>query len=289
MNAIVLNARPATREGACAPDALQLLADISSARSLAQLEGFSRAIWEHWAAGRLSDAQAQSLAESVEQRRRHVRGVDVLRVRAPNVAAAAKQRGQASYFPPKRKAVVSPDRQASLARRRRLAASGPMPPQLACRFTVGELAALRIVADEARDKGSCRLCLAEIAARAGVGVTTARNGLRYAARQGLVTIEERRRDKRPNLPNIVRIISRDWCAWIGRSGRRSHLPKDGTPAAACANRLPSRFSSTQSVRADFSARGSKKKESTDKSSTRTLHSDRSSSDHSSSSLAPFKK
>jgi hypothetical protein len=163
-----------------------------------------------------------------------------------------------------------------------------MPPQLACRFTVGELAALRIVADEARDKGACRLCLAEIAARAGVGITTARNGLRYAARQGLVTIEERRRDKRPNLPNIVRIISRDWCAWIGRGGRRSLLPKDGTRATASANRQSSRFSSTQSASADFSVRGSKKKESTDKSSIRTLHSDRSKSDLYPSSLAPLK-
>jgi hypothetical protein len=42
----------------------------------------------------------------------------------------------------------SPDRQASIERRRRLAASGPLPPVMAARFTVSELAVLRIVGDE---------------------------------------------------------------------------------------------------------------------------------------------
>ena len=41
----------------------------------------------------------------------------------------------------------SPDRQASIERRRRLAASGPLPPAMAARFTVSELAVLRIVAN----------------------------------------------------------------------------------------------------------------------------------------------
>src|SRR5262249_44106155 len=38
-------------------------------------------------------------------------------------------------------------------RRRTLAASGPMPSHVACRFTVGERAALRIVVDTVRDNG----------------------------------------------------------------------------------------------------------------------------------------
>ena len=91
-----------------------------------------------------------------------------------------------------------------------------MPPQLANQFTTGELAALRIVADAVRDRGFCILTLGEIAARAGVCVTTARNALRTAAREGLVTIEERRRDKRPNLANVVRVVSREWKTWIER-------------------------------------------------------------------------
>jgi hypothetical protein len=52
---------------------------------------------------------------------------------------------------------------------------------LACKFTVGELAALRIVADEVREKGNCDRTLGEIAARAGIGRTTAQNAMRLAA------------------------------------------------------------------------------------------------------------
>jgi hypothetical protein len=99
-----------------------------------------------------------------------------------------------------------------------------MPPQLAAQFTTGELAALRIVADAVRDRGACLLTLGEIAARAGVCVTTARGALRQAAREGLLTIEERRRDKRPNLPNVVRLISREWTSWIARGGRDKAQP-----------------------------------------------------------------
>lgn len=202
----------------CEMEAQAALATIAGARTLAQLEACSRAVWPAWSAGRLSDAQAQSLAEAIEARRRAVRGLDTVAIRVPTVAAAAQAVGRPRWFPPKRKRAVSPDRRASLERRRLLAASGVMPPALASRFTVGELAALRIVADEVRDKGACRLPLGAIAARAGIGATTARNGLREAAAQGLLTIEERRR-RGPNLPNVVRVISAEWIAWIVRGGR----------------------------------------------------------------------
>lgn len=192
---------------------------IAAARSLARLEAYAQALWADWSAQRLDDARTQALAEAIEARRRALRGLDMAANRIP--AAATKAQGRPSCFPPKRKACSSPDRAASLERRRVLAASGVMPPALAARFTTGELAALRILADEVRDKGACRLTLGEIAARAGVSVTTARNGLRAAAALGLVLIAERRRAGRPNLPNLVRIVSREWTAWIGRgAGRR---------------------------------------------------------------------
>lgn len=200
--------------------ALELLAAISGTNSLSALDGYCRALWTDWGAGRLSDEQAQSLAEAIQARRREVRGIDTVANRAPQVAAQARAAGRASHFPPKRKAPRSPNRRASIERRRTLAASGPMPPQLACRFTTGELAALRIVADAVRDRGACMMTLGEIAARAGVCVTTARNALREAAREGLATIEERRRDKRPNLANVVRVVSREWKTWIERGVKR---------------------------------------------------------------------
>ena len=61
-----------------------------------------------------------------------------------------------------------------------------MPPQLACQFTTGELAALRIVADEARQHGGCRLHVDAIAARAGVGRTTVQNAITRPVAQGLL-------------------------------------------------------------------------------------------------------
>lgn len=200
---------------------LDLLTAIGGTKSLSTLDGFCRAVWSDWGAGRLTDEQAQSLAETIEARRWEVRGSDTVAVRVPQVAAQARAAGRPSHFPPKRKAARSPDRRASIERRRTLAASGPMPPQLACQFTTGELAALRIVADAVRDRGACILTLGEIAARAGVCVTTARNGLRQAAREGLITIEERRRDKRPNLANVVRVASREWKTWIERGPKRN--------------------------------------------------------------------
>jgi GTP-sensing pleiotropic transcriptional regulator CodY len=91
-----------------------------------------------------------------------------------------------------------------------------MPPQLACQFTVGELAALRIVADESRQHGGCRLHLDAIAARAGVCRSTAQNALRAARRLGLITVQERRRRGMASLTNVVRIISAEWRAWLDR-------------------------------------------------------------------------
>lgn len=204
-----------------AAPAQRVRAAIASARSLARLEALSKAVWLDFEAQRLDDAQAQSLAEAIEARRRQVRGLDTVANRAPAVAAATQAQGRPSCFPPKRKAPSSPDRSASLERRRLLATSGVMPAAMAARFTVGELAALGIVRHEVLRRGDCRVTLAAIAARAGVGLTTARNALREAARQGLILIEERRRPRQPNLPNVVRIISRDWLAWIERGPKRT--------------------------------------------------------------------
>jgi hypothetical protein len=212
--------------------AIDMLSAIGGTKSLSTLDAFARTIWADWSAGKLTDDQAGALAETLESRKREVRGIDIVAARAPAVAAAAKAQGRASHFPPKRKAPRTPNRRAAIERRRLLAASGPMPPQLACLFTTGELAALRIVADAVRERRICALTLGEIAARAGVCVTTARNALRFAAREGLLTIEERRRDKRPNLANVVRIVSREWTAWIAR-GRKAKSPVSRSERGGC--------------------------------------------------------
>src|SRR4051812_14469794 len=85
---------------------------------------------------------------------------------------------------------------------------------LTCRFAVGELAVLRIVGDEVRQHGHCDRCVDELAARAGVCRRMVQNAIRTAARLGLLTVEERRREGRRNLPNVVRVVSREWLAWL---------------------------------------------------------------------------
>ena len=185
------------------------LADLIGSAPLRALDDLSRDVWRAHAGGMIDDDRAQQLAQEIFDRKRsHREGRQPAKSPVPR---------QWSYFPPKR-AQRPPQRAEALSRRRRLAASGPMPAALACRFTVGELAALRIVADETRRRGSCARTLPEIAARAGICVSTARNAMRQAARLGLVTIEERRQHCRPNLPNVVRIISREWLAWIQKGG-----------------------------------------------------------------------
>jgi hypothetical protein len=111
------------------------------------------------------------------------------------------------------------DRARSRERRRRLAYAGPLPPRLAARFTVGEAAALKVIADEVRAHGKCDRTLGEIAARAGVGRTTVQNAIRQAVRLGLLAVQERRRPGARSLSNVIRIVSAEWCSWLER-GRK---------------------------------------------------------------------
>jgi hypothetical protein len=101
-----------------------------------------------------------------------------------------------------------------------------MPPALACKFTVSELAVLRIIGDEVRQHGLCDRCVDEIAARAGVCRRMVQNAIREAARLGLLAIEERRREGRRNLPNVIRIISKEWMTWLSRGGRSGRPPAE---------------------------------------------------------------
>ena len=117
----------------------------------------------------------------------------------------------------------APVRAVAIARRRHLAASGPMPPALASKFTVSELAVLRIVGDEVRGQGACDRTVDEIAARAGTCRTVVKDAIRARPRLGLLTVQERRRQGQKNLPNVVRIVSREWTQWLARG------PKSGRP------------------------------------------------------------
>jgi hypothetical protein len=132
------------------------------------------------------------------------------------------QTGLAGRYPI-RKPQRPPVRAVAIERRRRLASSGPLPPPLACLFTTGELAVLRIVGDECRDKGACLLPLGAIAARAGVCRKLAQNAIRLARREGLLHYEERRTPGQVSKTNVLKIASKEWGAWLARGPRRENL------------------------------------------------------------------
>src|SRR3954467_8234386 len=189
----------------------QMAAAIDGARTLTRLDQLSRSIWQGLAAGAVGDNDAQTLAERLHAHRALIRG-DLKPVGIPP--------GRPSIFPPRR-LQRAPQRPAAIARRRHLAASGPMPPALACKFTVSEVAVLRMIGDEVRQPGQCDRCVDELAARAGVCRRMVQTAIREAARLGLLTIEERRREGRRNLPNVIRIVSKEWTSWLARGGRAS--------------------------------------------------------------------
>lgn len=181
----------------------QISTAIEAAKSVAALDHLAKLVWQGVSADALDDDQAHGLLAKLQQRRGEARA---------NRVPVGIPAGRPSIFPPRR-AQLSPRTPKCLARRRQLAASGPLPPQLAAHFTCAELAALMVVREEARTKGACDRSIAEIAARAGVGRTTVQNALRLAAKLCLLIVQERRRDGQKNLPNVLRIVSKEWLAW----------------------------------------------------------------------------
>src|SRR3954462_10828530 len=172
-----------------------------------ELARVAQLLWKAYAAGQVTEAEASELSDFIESRRA-----------LPAAAKPAK--------PAQRRLGSRPRSPASMERRRRWAASGCLPPALAARFTLAEQAALAVVAAEHRKRGDCRLTNQEIADVAGVSITTVKNALRAARTINLLSVEERRLSAFRNAPNIVRIVSPSWRAWLrleggGKSGPRS--------------------------------------------------------------------
>ncbi len=183
-----------------------------------QFDALSRQIWQAHGAGHIPDEAAQSLAERLHQRRNA--GGAAQGALFPMPAATDGQPRQRSWpgFARAREQ-RSPDRQKSIQRRRQLAASGVMDPAIACGYTVGELAVLRIIGDEVVAKGVCDRSIDEIASRAGVCRKLARNTIRLAERNGLILVQRRPRPGRKNLTNLIRVLSAEWMAWLKHGGR----------------------------------------------------------------------
>src|SRR3954462_6158162 len=157
---------------------LRRAVEASPRVELAKVAGL---LWRAYAAGQVSEAEAQALSDLIEARRA--------------LPAAPK--------PIQRRLGSRPRSPASMESRPRRAACGALPPALAARFTLAETAVLAVVAAEHRKRGDCRLTNGEIADVAGVSITTVKNALRVARTINLISVEERRLTAFRNDSNVV--------------------------------------------------------------------------------------
>jgi hypothetical protein len=172
-----------------------------------KLPDVAAVLWRAYGAGQVTEAEAEALSALIEARK-------VVPTDPPKRV----------YRGPR------PRTDASLERRRRLAASGHLPPQLAARFTQAEVAVLAIVASQVIRHGACTLTIGHIAALAGCSDSTVKRTIREGKALGLITVEERRVSAFRNDTNVVRIVSREWLSWMQRGHRgvgvRQDHPRD---------------------------------------------------------------
>ena len=162
-----------------------------------RLAEISAAVWKGFAAGAISEAEAQGLAELIEARKL-----------IPHLDETARRRVGSR-----------PRSSASLERRRAWTGSGWMPPAMAARFTPGEAAAIGVILQEIAARGQCLLPIGAIAGRAGVCATVVKRALRQGRTLGLFHVEPRRVARDRNLPNVVTVISRELALWIRTRAR----------------------------------------------------------------------
>ena len=196
------------------------IADRIAIACPAELDDIIRDMWVDHTHGLLTDNEMEALDEAARARREAIQERRTVTRPKPRTAPSGTPRASA------RRPQRSPDRQASIERRRRLVASGPLPPPLAARFTWGEQAVMRIIGDECRAHGQCTLHIDTIAARAGVHRTTVQNALREGQGRGpvpnapIISVQERRRAGQRSLTNVIRVISREWWDWLHKGPSR---------------------------------------------------------------------
>jgi hypothetical protein len=190
----------------------QFHAAAAAARNTATVDEIARLTWRAHAEGQIHDADAEAVSEALQARRRAFAAGQGFPRRAAQTAASARPRAAATR--PR-----SPDRQASLERRRRQAMSGIVPAKIAASFTVGELAVLSVIGRQCQRGGACVLPIAALAALAGVSRTTVQNALRAAKAQGLLLVRERRIPGRRSLTNVVTVASPEWRDWLKIGGQ----------------------------------------------------------------------
>lgn len=193
--------------------AARLHVDISGAYSVPRLDDLTRALWREVSGGDISDAESVALQSAIDARRG---ALSCAQQAGPVVSALSRK---ASLFKPRRHP-VSPDREASIRRRRVLGSSSPLPAHFRGLFTEGQRAVMLIVASEVNAHGRCTLVVDKIGALAGVGRTSVHVALRRAQSLGLLKVTLRPQKGAKHLPNVIEILSSEWMAWIKRGPKR---------------------------------------------------------------------
>ncbi len=113
-----------------------------------------------------------------------------------------------------------------MQRRRKLAAKGYTPPQIATHFTQGQLAVLAVIVQEVGLHGHCALVINKLASLAGVCHQTVRRTVQAALNcsHKLLSIQSRPRKGAKNLSNIIKIESAEWLKWIERRFSKTTKP-----------------------------------------------------------------
>ena len=195
-----------------------------------RLPAVAALLWRAFSENYVTEAEAEALAAAIEVRQR----VSVTEIPSTSLDRQRSSRTGAGS---------RPRTDASMARRRRWAASGRLPPAIAARFTLAEQAVLSLVAAETVRRKDCRLAVEHLAAIVGVCRSTVKNAIREARKFGLLSVEERPVTGFRNLPNVVRITSPEWTAWLqlarkGSAQVSAHPPLSQGRGVKSATRTP---------------------------------------------------
>ena len=202
----------------------RLLRAINATCNSAQLQTVAKpACYAAHGAGQITDGELAALEIAAQGRQEAFDTRTAFHAPSPQKRAPGPSWWKRSPCHTGRRQPVSPDRQASAIRRRRVARDRPLPEDMACTWTEHRIAVLEVISREVVEKGRCALHVAHIAALAGVSASTVKRTVREAVGEGLLRSQERRRHGLPNLTTVLRIVCRKWTAWLGRSRRRRNV------------------------------------------------------------------
>jgi hypothetical protein len=187
---------------------MQLKRAISKATKLQVCTKLAGILWAQHHAGELSDWRAHQLDAALKLRQ------TLIQHRLVTVFTEIERKR-----PQPRK------REASITRRRGLAAAGFLPPEIAAQFTLSEQAVLTTLAKLAGQCSVVRRAVDEIAARAAVSRSMVQKTIRKAHDMRLI---ERKIQKRKGEKNDLNLITLRCPKWLGWLSRRIGWKKEST-------------------------------------------------------------